>query len=226
MKPYLFLTTLIMLLAGCGTLQVSLEPGTPAASLPATGVAATLAPVTPASPTATTNELLLLTNQPAALPTETTQAASDTVPARTPVPPEIVPEAQTVNIYLIALEDNGQAGPQVGCGDSAVSVPVPISPTREVLKAAYQALLSIKQQHYGESGLYNALYQSNLQLDSVNIKDGTAIVYLSGTLLLGGVCDNPRVEAQLEQTALQFSTVNAVAIFINGRPLRDALSLK
>jgi hypothetical protein len=41
---------------------------------------------------------------------------------------------------------------------------------------------------------------------------------------LGGVCDSPRVQAQLEEIALQFSTVNSVAVFINGEPLDQVLS--
>jgi len=43
---------------------------------------------------------------------------------------------------------------------------------------------------------------------------------------MGGECDTPRVQAQLEQTVLQFPTVTDAAIFINGRPLADVLSLK
>jgi hypothetical protein len=49
---------------------------------------------------------------------------------------------------------------------------------------------------------------------------------LSGTMMLGGVCDNPRVEAQLEETALQFPTVSQVSVFVNSRPLEEVLSLK
>jgi hypothetical protein len=43
---------------------------------------------------------------------------------------------------------------------------------------------------------------------------------------MGGECDSPRVQAQLEQTVLQFPSVTDVAIFINGKPLAEALSLK
>ena len=49
---------------------------------------------------------------------------------------------------------------------------------------------------------------------------------LNGTLQLGGVCDNPRVKAQLEQTALQFPTVKSVKYYINDKTLDEALSLK
>jgi hypothetical protein len=94
------------------------------------------------------------------------------------------------------------------------------------LQAALVSLLSIKDQYYGQSGLYNALYQSDLQVDSITIVAGKASVYLTGTLLMGGECDIPRVQAQLEQTILQFPTVTEADIFINGKPLADVLSLK
>jgi hypothetical protein len=136
------------------------------------------------------------------------------------------PTQSMAQIYLIGIEDNGQTGTPVGCGDSAIPVQVAIQPTQGVLKAALIALLSIKDQYYGQSGLYNALYQSDLQVDSISINNGKASVYLTGSLILGGECDNPRVQAQLEQTVLQFSTVTEAAIYINGKPLADVLSLK
>ena len=161
-----------------------------------------------------------------ASPTETLIQPSPTLPTITQTPTASMTGTQMVQIYLIALEDNGQSGIQVGCGDSAVEVQVEIPRTQAVLRAALESLLSIKTQYYGESGLYNALYQSELQVESVNIEAGKASVYLAGTLIMGGVCDNPRVQAQLEQTVLQFSTVNEMEIFINGQPLADVLSLK
>jgi len=99
-------------------------------------------------------------------------------------------------------------------------------PTQGVLRAALEILLGIQQQYYGQSGLYNALYQSNLTIEDLRIENGKASIRLAGKLLLGGVCDNPRVEAQLVETAKQFSTVKEVEIFINGKPLKDVLSEK
>lgn len=128
------------------------------------------------------------------------------------------------NIYLIALGDNGQSGPLVGCQDSAVAVVVEIEPTVAPMTAAIQRLLAEKRQFYGQSGLYNVFYQSDLRLDGINLVDGQATIALSGSLTLSGVCDNPRVVAQLEQTALQYSTVNSVDIRLNGRPLETVLS--
>jgi hypothetical protein len=134
--------------------------------------------------------------------------------------------AQNVRIVLIALEDNGQSGMLVGCGDSAIPIQVTIPRTQGVLRATLEKLFSAKQQFYGESGYYNALYQSDLAVAGVTIEQGKAIVRLTGTIMLGGACDAPRVEAQIEQTALQFSTVSEVAVFVNDVPLEEILSTK
>lgn len=133
---------------------------------------------------------------------------------------------QTVQIFLIAIGDNGQTGMPIGCDDSVIGVEVQAAPSQEVLRSALEELLSVNEQYYGQSGLYNALYQSDLVLGSVSIEQGEASIHLSGSLVLGGVCDNPRVEAQLEETALQFPAVSQVSIFVNGQPLEEVLSLK
>ena len=153
-------------------------------------------------------------------------AATSGLPTATLLAPTEAAGASSIHIYLIALEDNGQSGDQVGCGDSLIPVEVEIQPTQGVLKAALEALLSVKSQYYGESGLYNALYQSDLQVESVSIDSGKASVYLTGSLKMGGECDTPRIQAQLEKTVLQFPTVTDAAIFVNGVPLPDVLSLK
>jgi hypothetical protein len=114
----------------------------------------------------------------------------------------------------------------VGCGDSAIPINVTIPRTQAVLRAALEKLFSAKQQFYGESGYYNALYQSDLQVAGVTIEQGKATIRLTGTILLGGSCDAPRVQAQIEQTALQFSTVSEVDVFINEVPLEEFLSTR
>lgn len=133
---------------------------------------------------------------------------------------------QQVQIYLIALEDGGVSGLLVGCGDSVVPVSVEIPATQGVLLAVLENLLALDVPYYGTSGLFNALHQSDLQVQDVAIVEGEAQIYLTGSLLLGGECDAPRVQAQLEQTALQFSTVQSVSIFINDIPLEEALASK
>lgn len=207
-----------LLLTACGRFEVSIEP---IYSPTATGIAQV--------PVSTATAILLPTEQ--ANPTATIMIPSSTpvLPAATQVPPVLptsTPGEQLVKIFLIALEDNGQAGTLVGCGDSAIPVTVTVPPTQGILRAALEKLFSAKQQFYGESGYYNALYQSDLQVAGVTIEQEKAIIRLTGSVMLGGVCDAPRVEAQIEQTALQFSTVKEVAVFINDVPLEDVLSLK
>jgi hypothetical protein len=117
-----------------------------------------------------------------------------------------------VQVFLIAP---GNGGP-IGCQDSAVAVTRPVAATTSPLRAAIQALLDIGGPTYGESGLYNALWQSDLDIESLSLVDGTATIRLTGDFILGGTCDEPRVPAQLEMTAEQFSTVEEAIIFING----------
>jgi hypothetical protein len=155
-------------------------------------------------------------------------------PTSTPVPPTatLAPTATetlsnyTVNLYLIALDDGGKAGTEIGCNDSLVPITVNIEPTTAVLRAALEKLLSIKSRTYGSSGLYNSLYQSNLSIESVGVQNGEAVLRLTGELVLSGVCDNSRVKAQLEEIALQFTTVNSVSVILNGEPLDEVLSQK
>ena len=135
-------------------------------------------------------------------------------------------QTANVKIYLIAIGDNGASGEQIGCGDSVIAVTRQVPQTQAVLRAALNELLNLKSKDYGQSGLVNSLYQSNLKLDDVYITGGKATVKISGNLSLAGVCDNPRVGAQLNNTVLQFPTVKESEIFINGKPLSDILSGK
>ena len=209
----------MLFLTSCGQFNVSIQP-----------LQTSIPTNTPAVPTNTLT--VVASPTPQANPTATVVIPSPTlsIPTATQVPPTTLAftsttaAEQNVKIVLIELEDNGQSGPLVGCGDSAIPINVTIPPTQGVLRAALEKLLSAKQQFYGESGYYNALYQSDLEVASVRIDQGNAIIRLTGTLMLGGTCDAPRVEAQIEQTALQFSTVSTVTVFVNDVPLEEALS--
>jgi hypothetical protein len=236
MKLWRFISLFVLLLlTACGTFQVGIEQGgvgsktrLPVESpLPSTTVTRPLptAPLLPTTEAASEPSPTIL--RPPASETPPQPSAATLAPPVTETTSVLNPTPQTVQIFLIALEDNGQSGDLVGCGDSAVPVKVQIPATKGVLKAALEELFSLKGRTYGESGLYNALYQSELRVDRVSIDaQGKAQVYLTGTLTLGGECDDPRVEAQINQTALQFSTVKEVSVFVNGQALQDALSLK
>jgi hypothetical protein len=205
MKPWKVLTLLAALLSACSAPVVVEQPTTrpaPTQPPPATSV-------------------------PQSQPTAST--LSPLPPTLSPTPVAVIestPPPLKVDIYLIAIDDQGKSGDPVGCGDSAVPVKVEILQTKAVLKASLDKLLGLKDQYYGQSGLYNALYQSDLKVEKLSLDGDAATVYLTGTLQLGGECDNPRVQAQLEQTVRQFPNITSVEIFINHKPLKDVLSLK
>jgi LysM repeat protein len=129
------------------------------------------------------------------------------------------PMFTAVNIPLIATGSG-----DVGCGDRVVFVERAVEPTSAPLTAALGTLLSLDDRMLGESGLYNPLYQSDLHVNAVSVQERVAYIDLGGQLVLGGVCDNPRVAAQLRQVALQYSTIDDVRVSINGQPLDDLLS--
>jgi hypothetical protein len=197
MKLTLFALLLIALLAACVPAAPATQP--PVATMPAL--------LTPEPPTATP---AFVTATPAPAVTE---------------PPAEPTAAWDPVFYLIALEDNGASGPLVGCGDSLVSAtfrPETDDPWRE----AVEFILNQDEAYFGESGLYNALYQSDLQVESLTLVNGAVTLRLAGQMMLGGVCDAPRVQAQLEETLRQNPAVTDVQIFINDVPLNEALSLK
>lgn len=218
MKPLIILALLALLVAmACGTLEVGVvhEGNDPAVIVQTTDETFQNASATLPAPT-----------MPPLAPTVAPPSATVPLPTETPNLPADTPVDQTVLIYLIAVGDDGQSGDLVGCGDSLVPVEVQVGSRQDVLRAAIEALLSLKDQFYGESGLYNALYQSDMQVESLTLESGKAVISLTGTVALGGECDNPRFGGQLEKTALQFSTVSEVEITINGQLLKDFLSLR
>lgn len=128
--------------------------------------------------------------------------------------PEEPPVFDSVQLFFIELG----AG-TLGCGDAVVPVEVPIEPTQAPLTAALERLLAIEDRTFDRPSLYHALYRTDLHIEDLELTDGRATIRLVGHFEIGGVCDAPRVEAQLEETALQFDTVDEVQIFINGTPV-------
>src|SRR5688572_32055252 len=201
----LLILLMILSLTACGQFEVSIEPlqttiPTNTVVIPTSTFTTVASPTTQVNPTAT----VVIASPTLAIPPATqVQQVPATLTVAAP-PTATAATEQMVKIALIELEGNGQSGPLVGCGDSAIPINVTIPSTQGVLRAALEKLFSAKQQFYGESGYYNALYQSDLQVTGVTIEQGKAVIHLTGSVVLGGVCDAPRVEAQIEQTALQF----------------------
>jgi hypothetical protein len=140
--------------------------------------------------------------------------------------PEKSLKTSKVKLYMIALGEGGKSGEMIGCDDSLMEISYDLTGP-DLLADTYLYLLNQHSRDYGESGLYNALGQATLTLRSAKVdENGVAHVDLSGSLNLAGVCDIPRVRAQLEKPALQFDGVKSVEVTINGQALSSVLSLK
>ncbi|MBI5301917.1 MAG: GerMN domain-containing protein [Chloroflexi bacterium] len=212
----------------CAIGLVACSSATP--STPTPTIAPTQAPTTMAMPTIITvpvvatpvviPTLVLTQTQPTALPARTLTA---TRPAPTTT---LAAGTMRVKLFFVALEDNGKSGKKIGCDDSIIAVERAIPATTAPLTAVLRELLAVRDTKYGQSGLHNALAMSDLKIESVSVINERAEIRLSGSLKLGGVCDNPRVDAQIKETALQFATVKRVAVWINGKPLETLLSDK
>ena len=194
-------------LAGCSPPPTSLLVDTP------TRISA---PTLVATPT--------LTALPTPSPTNTPIIKTPTIAPTLTHSPTPATGTMRIKLYFVALEDNGKSGKKIGCNDSIVAVERTIPFTQAPLTAALKELLAIKERNIGQAGLYNSLANANLKIENVAIVNGVARIELSGTLGLGGVCDDPRAEAQLKELALQFATVKQVSIMLNGIPIERALS--
>jgi hypothetical protein len=132
--------------------------------------------------------------------------------------------SKKIKLFFVIMDDDGKAGKKIGCGDSIAPVFVNIAPTPAPLRAAYETLLAIHDDPYGAQRLSNPLSKSKLKVKSVTIKQKTATIRLTGDLISAGHCEDPRIEAQLTEIALQFPTVRKVSVFVNGVALRKLLS--
>lgn len=130
---------------------------------------------------------------------------------------------QEIKVFLIAVGDNGAAGKKIGCGDSLVPVTRTIKPTTAPLTAAIRELLSISTQPEGTPKLENFWKGRNLNVRGVSIRNQVATIHISGKLSVAGVCDEPRIQSQIEETARQFPNVKKVRVFIGNRTLADAI---
>lgn len=158
-----------------------------------------------------------------------------TAPTTAPQPPGQAPDpdgpprgnaagTQSVTAYYVLLDDGGSSGVRFGCNDSLVGVRRSNAESAEPLPAAIGALLDGSEPPIAD--VYNSLSGSTLNFLSGSFDGTTVTVYLAGTIRPGGVCDIPRIEAQLTQTAVSAVGAIRAEIYVNGLGLAEALSLK
>jgi len=128
-----------------------------------------------------------------------------------------------IKVYLVAVGDNGRAGKKIGCEDSLVAVTRTVRKTAAPLKAALEELLSTPPETGDNPKLQNFWKGRNLKVRSVSIRNGTANIHISGEVFVAGICDEPRIESQIEETARQFPSVKKVKVYIGKRTLKDAI---
>lgn len=131
--------------------------------------------------------------------------------------------AQEVKLYLVAVGDAGKIGRKFGCDDSLVPVVRTIPTTAAPLTAAINELLETPHEDSANPKLSNFWRGPELKLKSVSVRRGTATIHFSGHVAIAGVCDQPRIEEQIEATARQFPNVKRVKVFVGGEALADAL---
>lgn len=157
-------------------------------------------------------------------PTGSPPATSTTEPAPTPPGPDATPAPLT--LYLVRVGDDGASGEPIGCGDSLVAVPTEPITTDDPLRASITRLLQTPEGETVDTGLYTAVPGGSLDyVDGRLEADGTVTVELTGRPLLRGVCDDPRLEAQLERTAMTATGASEARILIDGVPLEEYLRL-
>jgi Sporulation and spore germination len=127
-------------------------------------------------------------------------------------------KTRKVKVYLVKVGDKGKSGKKIGCDDSLYSVTRTVTATGAPLKAALEELLSMSN----EEGNY--WKGENLKVEKASIIHGAANIYITGNgPQVAGVCDEPRIESQIEATARQFPNVKRVIVYVNGEPLRYAI---
>lgn len=152
-------------------------------------------------------------------------AYSTASPANAPDPVSRSGKTTQIKVYLIAGGDNGKNGKKIGCDDSLVAVTRTIQPTAAPLRAALDELLSMPEEFdNGGQKLGNYWKGSDLKVKNVSLARGTATIQITGRLLVAGICDEPRITEQIEATAKQFPNVKRVRVFVNGTPLKEAIS--
>ena len=127
-------------------------------------------------------------------------------------------KTRKIKVYLVKLEDAGKSGKKIGCGDSLFAVTRTVKATATPLKSAIEELLNISH----DEGNY--WMGENLKVKSATISKGTATIRITGNgPSVAGICDEPRITSQIEETAKQFPSVKRVKVFVNGRTLADAI---
>jgi uncharacterized protein YxeA len=134
-------------------------------------------------------------------------------------------------IALLALDGSelstrlkNKSSLKIGCDDSIIYKDINESLNA---KQILETLFTFKD--FDQSnGAYNVFDNSiNLEVEKLEINEnGTVAINLTGKLITSGMCDDPRVAAQIVKTVelLDPSLIKNIEIYINGEDIGDYLS--
>ena len=125
-------------------------------------------------------------------------------------------------VYLIAYEGVQADGEKIGCSDTLVSVDLIVPIIGTTVETALSSLLV----YPNKNRFNNPLLYSNIKFQSITMEGTHALVKLNGKLNIKGVCDHPKILAQLERTVLQFNKIESVEFVVDEKDLKALLSLK
>jgi hypothetical protein len=152
------------------------------------------------------------------------EAKPPAAPPKSVEPPK--PKEHDVTVILIAQMPKDGNAKDIGCGNITKPMTQKSTFKGDPVQDALEVLLGLKQAGYENGELYNALYQSDLEVQSVETKNDVVKVKLTGNIKMSGECDIPRVREQLVETIKSASDANKIVVLVNDKSLDEALSLK
>ncbi len=130
----------------------------------------------------------------------------------TPTAPK--PVVSSVTVAFLDASGEGEGEP-FGC-DTLALVELPVAPTADPVALALDALFSAATTTDLAPGNFVA-DQADLALEGVEAHEDDIHVNLTGSVSYAGVCDDPRLQIQIEQTVrANAPDVDEVEIFLNG----------
>jgi len=123
---------------------------------------------------------------------------------------------------LIDSADNIYRGDGIARGcDKVVMVERQINPTTMPLNASLKLLFTDKTPWPYKTGVPGNFVGGRpdipLTFSRATLENGVAKVYIYGNVTFSGVCDDPRLVSQVEETAFQFPSVKSVKIYVNDK---------
>lgn len=125
---------------------------------------------------------------------------------------------EKVKLALLASPDlfDYKNNKKIGC-DALVFAEAEIPATPKVLNATLELLFNDDFDYGFPPANFISSTQNKLDFDYAVIENGVAKVFLKGEMTIeDDSCDKDRIENQIKETALQFSTIKSVEIYLNG----------